>query len=85
MTANRAPNALTSVRTNVIPKYPVIEKMNANPYAWTGFYKIKVKDNASVFEDEHSTSFDFFWHKFQVQIRNYHVAKYYYYACATHM
>lgn len=85
MTANRAPNALTSVRTNVIPKYPVIEKMNANPYAWTGFYQIKVKDNASVFEDEHSTSFDFFWHKFQVRIRNYHVAKYYYYACAAHM
>ena len=33
VTANRAPNALTSVRTNVIPKYPVIENMNANPYA----------------------------------------------------
>ena len=39
VTANRAPNALMSVRTNVIPRYPVIEKMNANPYAWVGFYE----------------------------------------------
>lgn len=33
VTAKRAPNALTSVRTNMIPRYPEIEKMKANPYA----------------------------------------------------
>ena len=37
VTATRAPKALISVSTNVIPRYPEIEKMNDSPYAWTGF------------------------------------------------
>lgn len=37
VTAIRAPKALISVSTNVIPRYPEIEKMNDSPYAWTGF------------------------------------------------
>lgn len=63
------------MRTNVIPKYPVIEKMNANPYAWTGFYKIKVEDNASVLKTKIPLVLISFDASFKCESENYHLAK----------